>query len=51
MTIPPPISCTRLSGVEIDTKLAPKKMTTRFSATTPTPKEATNTVKNEPSSR
>src|SRR3954447_891996 len=50
-TTPPPMSVTRVSGVEIDTKLAPKKMTTRFSAMTPTPNEATNTVKNEPSSR
>ena len=50
-TMPPPMSLTRVSGVEIDTKLAPNRMMTRFSATTPMPNEATNTVKNEPSSR
>src|SRR3954469_12848593 len=50
-TMPPPTSAARVSDVEIDTKLAPNRMMMMFSATTPMPNEATNTVKNEPSSR
>ena len=50
-TIPPPMSFARVSGVVIDTKLAPNRITMTFSATTAMPNEATNTVKNEPSSR
>jgi hypothetical protein len=50
-TMPPPMSLARVSGVEIDTKLAPNRMMMTFSTTTPMPNEATNTVKNEPSSR